>query len=104
MKTMSMVVDIHKKNGKRKHFDVYIGRKIQYHKEFIRDSIWANKSPTLKDYEAWIRLTLWNRLDELKGKVLGCWCTNTRELEPVKCHGQILMKLLKEKEGRKTNA
>lgn len=98
---MSSVVDIHKKKGKRAEFDVYIGRKIRYHDEFIKDSIWANRSPTLKDYEIWIRISLWDRLDELKGKVLGCWCVTTDRLEPVQCHGQILMKLLREKESIK---
>ncbi len=98
---MSEVVDIHKKNGERAHFDVYIGRRIQYHKEFTEDSIWANRSSSLVAYELWIRNLprLWNQLLDLKGKVLGCWCINTKELEPVKCHGQILMKLLIERLG-----
>ena len=96
---MSMVVDIHKKNGKRAHFDVYIGRRIQYHKEFTEDSIWANRSSSLEAYELWIRncVRLSQRLHELEGKILGCWCVNTKELEPVKCHGQILMKILRER-------
>ena len=97
---MSMVVDIHKKNGIRPEFDVYIGRRIQYHKEFTRDSKWANRSPTLAAYEDTIRITdrLWNALDELKGKRLGCWCITTDKIEPLRCHGQVLMKLLREKE------
>jgi hypothetical protein len=94
-----MVVDIHKKNGKRAEFDVYIGRKIRYHKEFVEDSKWRNRSKTLEEYEDWVRQNLWNDLDELKGKTLGCWCVNTRELEPVECHGQVLMRLLLEKEA-----
>ena len=98
---MSEVVDIHKKSGKRKHFDVYIGRRIQYHDEFTEDSKWANRSPTLQAYEEAIRVTerLWDALDELDGKILGCWCVNTREVTPLKCHGQVLMKLLREKKA-----
>ena len=98
-KTMSMVVDIHKKNGKRAKFDVYIGRKIRYHKEFTEDSKWRNRSPTLEAYEDSIRINdrLWNALDELEGKILGCWCVTTEKLEPIECHGQILMKLILEK-------
>ena len=92
-----MVIDIHKKNGIRQDFDIYIGRKIQYHNEFKKDSKWRNRSKTLADYEQWIRNNLWNDLDELKEKRLGCWCITTTELEPVKCHGQILMKLVKER-------
>jgi len=95
---MSEVVDIHKYNGFRPEFDIYIGRSIQYHKEFKKDSKWRNRSKTLKEYEQWVRANLWDDLDELKGKVLGCWCIFTKEIEPVKCHGQILMKLVREKE------
>jgi len=40
-------------------------------------------------------------LDELEGKILGCWCITTNKLEPLKCHGQILMKLLREKKNEK---
>lgn len=95
---MSMVVDIHKKNGKRAEFDVYIGRKIRYHKEFTEDSKWANRSRTLEAYLEHVEQNLWNDLDELKGKILGCWCITTDKLWPLKCHGQILMRLILEKE------
>ena len=95
---MSMVVDIHKKKGKRPEFDIYIGRRIHYHNEFTEDSKWRNRSKTLQEYEDWVRKTLWNDLDELKGNVLGCWCVTTSKTIPLRCHGQILMKLLREKE------
>lgn len=96
---MSMVVDIHKVKGKRPHFDVYIGRRVQYHLEFTEDSKWANRSQSLEAYELWIRncARLWNALDELKGKILGCWCVTTDQLEPLMCHGQVLMKLVQER-------
>ena len=101
---MSSVVDIHMKNGIRPDFDVYIGRRVQYHKEFMTDSIWANRSNSLVAYELWIRHIprLWNQLLDLSGKVLGCWCVTTDKLEPVECHGQVLMKLVREKERYKT--
>ncbi|KAK3096136.1 hypothetical protein FSP39_023615 [Pinctada imbricata] len=35
--------------------------------------------------------TLWDALEEIDGKVLGCWC------RPYKCHGDILFLLLQEK-------
>ena len=100
---MSEVVDIHKRGGKRKHFDVYIGRRIQYHMEFTEDSKWANRSPNLEAYEETIRATdrLWNALDELDGKILGCWCLNTTKTIPRRCHGQVLMFLLAEKKQEK---
>ena len=101
--TTTRVVDIHKKNGVRPHFDVYIGRRVQYHKEFVKDSMWANRSSSLEAYEMWIRYNprLWNRVLDLDGKILGCWCLDTDELEPVQCHGQILMQLIKEKKEMK---
>jgi len=96
---MSEVVDIHLVKGKRPHFDVYIGRRVQYHKIFTKDSKWGNKFYSRLDlYETFVRENLWDDLDELKGKILGCWCVNTKKLEPLSCHGQVLMKLLKEKE------
>ena len=95
---MSMVVDIHKRGGFRPPFDVYIGRRIQYHDEFIKDSKWANRFyDDLEAYETHVREHLWDDLDELDAKVLGCWCVTTKETEPVQCHGQVLMRLLREK-------
>jgi len=95
---MSMVVDIHKVGNIRPSFDVYIGRRIRYHKQFTKDSKWANHFyDDLAGYENHVREHLWADLDELDGKVLGCWCVSTHELEPVQCHGQVLMRLLREK-------
>ena len=64
-------------------------------------SKWANpfkvdknndRRAALENYEAYIRSNthLIKELNELKGKVLGCWCY------PEKCHGDILIKLIKE--------
>lgn len=97
---MSGVVDIHKKKGIRPLYDVYIGRRINrpFIEEFQKDSKWANHFYTdLESYERHVRFYLWEELEELRGKKLGCWCITTKELTPVKCHGQILMKLLREK-------
>ena len=100
------VVDIHKKQGNRPAFDVYIGRAVAY-TEFTEDSQWCNpyrvKNYTtpracLSDYYLYIRGQIANgfNLRELAGKKLGCWCITTDKLEPYKCHGQVLMKLLQE--------
>jgi len=97
---MSEVIDIHKKKGIRPLYDVYIGRRVNrpFIEEFQSDSKWANHFYTDFDgYERHVRFYLWDDLDELEGKKLGCWCITTKELTPVKCHGQILMKLLREK-------
>lgn len=70
---------------------VYIGR----------GSIWGNPFVIGKDgsrdaviaaYERWIRTqpTLLAQLPALKGATLGCYCA------PLRCHGEVLLKLLKE--------
>ena len=100
---MSEVVDIHKKKGITPHFDIYIGRKVRW-VEWTYDSKWGNYYyDDLEGYEKHVRLNLWGDLEELKGKILGCWCVNTKELTPIKCHGQILMKLLREKKCEHLN-
>jgi hypothetical protein len=106
-----IIVNIHKKNGVRPHFDVYIGRATA-HTEFVKDSPWANPyrisqfqypEDCLVAYENHIRLCLADEvhthinIDDLTGKVLGCWCVNATTWDNPKCHGQILMKLWEEK-------
>lgn len=76
---------------KKSHYDIYIGR----------PSIWGNcfeigkdgtREEVIEKYENWIRQQpdLLAKLCSLKGKTLGCWC------KPKKCHGDILIKLVKE--------
>lgn len=91
-----MIVDVHKKGGLRPYFDVYIGRRTR-NTEFKEDSIFCNPYLSLEEYENMARELLWDNLDELKGKTLGCWCITTDKIEPLVCHGQVLMKLLREK-------
>ena len=43
-------------------------------------------------YEVYVRNTLYEDLEELSGKNIGCWCKNS-EL----CHGTVLIKLYQEK-------
>ncbi len=94
---MNSVVDIHKKDGIRPEFDIYIGRRVRW-LDFTSDTKWGNYwGRDLSKYERMARLHLWDDLEELEGKILGCWCITTDKTYPVKCHGQILMKLLREK-------
>lgn len=89
---------------KRDKFDVYIGR----------PSIWGNifshlpgkgdievdsREDAVAMYELYIRgnKELRAQLYNLKGKVLGCWCS------PHECHGEVLRKLLKEMEDDESN-
>jgi hypothetical protein len=48
------VVNIHKKNGIRPDFDVYIGRTVAG-TEFTEDSKWSNPHLPLPTYKAYIR-------------------------------------------------
>ena len=86
---------------------IYIGNKRMTHinkKRYPKqDSIWANPFKTGKDgtrqevlekYRDYIiKKVEQNELDlnQLRGKVLGCWC------KPNKCHGDILNELLSKK-------
>ena len=77
---------------KKEEFDIYIGR----------GSIWGNPFPinehqdrdtVVKKYETYIRsrADLLAQLHTLKGKRLGCYCS------PQACHGDVLVKLIKER-------
>lgn len=98
---MSRVINIHKVNGKRPDYDIYIGRAVKG-TEFFEDSFWANPfNPKmyisiydcLYDYEVYMRKKLKycpEKILEIEGKILGCWC------DPSPCHGHVLLKLLSE--------
>ncbi len=75
-------------------FDVYIGRRIG---AYVL-SKWANpiklghesqRVEVLMQYAAWLKTQqhLMDSVSELRGKVLGCWCS------PKDCHGDILARL-----------
>lgn len=90
----------------------YIGRKgivfVNGQRYPKKDSIWHNpfkidknaedaeeeRNRVLKQYKKYIKRkikeeNLFEELFELEGKTLGCWC------HPDKCHGDILVKLIK---------
>ena len=82
--------------------DIYIGRQIQRGGWSLSQSDWANPF-TIKQcgsaqeaillYEKYIRNErpdLLQRIPDLYGKTLGCWC------KPGPCHGDILVKLFEE--------
>jgi hypothetical protein len=108
------VVNIHKKDLNEAGYHdfkawakvpnhMYIGRNMNFYVPGTYQSKWANpyplskytRSQSMKLYEKYIRESdLYNHLGELKGKVLGCWC------KPLLCHGDILIKLMKEKKKK----
>ncbi len=78
---------------------IYIGRCMNHYVKGTYASKWANpfsvkkygRDGCLKMYEEYIKKSnLYNQLNELKGKTLGCWC------KPFECHGDVLCKLLSE--------
>lgn len=99
------VVRLRRESGKViQDCDVYIGRACYRGGWSLPQSIWYNpysvkqygRDKAVDLYEAYIRnnSVLLGRLEELKGKRLGCWC------EPgERCHGKILINLLREKDG-----
>ena len=79
---------------------IYIGRNMSFYVNGATKSKWQNpysvkkygREQCLVMYKNYIKSgELYNSLDELANKELGCWC------KPEKCHGDILMELLKEK-------
>ena len=105
---MSKVIDVHVKNLRKigyknlKHWlenpnHIYIWRRNVY-VDGTYQSKWHNPFPiknnrekSLDKYKKYIKKNkeLINQLNELDGKILGCWC------KPSPCHGDILVKLLK---------
>jgi len=76
---------------KKEKYDVYIGRPSKWGNPFSIGKD-GSREEVIKKYEEWITngegKYLLNDLHELKGKILGCWCS------PKPCHGDILLKLI----------
>ena len=80
---------------KREPFDVYIGRPSKWGNPFshlsgtLADFKVATRDEAIRAYEKWIvgQADLMADLHELRGKILGCWCS------PKPCHGEVLARL-----------
>jgi hypothetical protein len=91
---------------KTRNNTLYIGRNMVYVKG-ATESKWKNpfsaqkygRDKCLELYEKHIKskLELYDSLEELEGKELGCWC------KPESCHGDILVRLLEEKRNKAIN-
>ena len=75
---------------KRSKFDVYIGRPSKWGNPFSIGKD-GDREEVLYKYKEWIK-TQDLDLNELRDKVLGCWCA------PKKCHGDILRDLIKKED------
>lgn len=72
---------------KRDKYDIYIGRPSKWGNPFVigRD---GTRDQVIEKYEEYLYTSgLISQIGELKGKILGCWCS------PNRCHGDILIKL-----------
>ena len=76
---------------KRHKYDIYIGRGSKWGNPYKIPQD-GDRDTVIQKYEDYIRDRpgLLDSLPELRGKVLGCWC------KPKPCHGDVLIKLLKE--------
>lgn len=90
-------------------YTVYIGRKSRRHhygNPFII-GVHGSRDEVVKMCHSWLRgrayslvepdrrIWILQNLNSLEGEILGCWC------EPLPCHGNVYIQLLKEiKEGK----
>lgn len=97
---MSRVVHIHKEP-----FDVYIGRGSKWGNPYthIKDRVTQatfivdSREEAISKYREYLLNSpeLMASLDELEGKVLGCWCS------PKSCHGDVILELLSQRRALK---
>ncbi len=86
-------------------YDIYIGRGSKWgcpytiikDRPTLASEIVDSKEEALSKYKEYVLTSpeLMESLDELEGKVLGCFC------KPEKCHGDILLELLTKKKLQK---
>lgn len=76
---------------KKEAYDVYIGRPSKWGNPY-KIGPDGTRAEVIAKYEEHVRtsIILMRALPELRGKTLGCWCP------PKPCHGDVLLKLLKE--------
>lgn len=83
---------------KKEKFDIYIGRGGKWGNPFshLEDTIAefkvSSREEAISKYREWIKTQpdLLKAIPELRNKRLGCWCN------PLPCHGDILVELVKE--------
>ena len=80
---------------KKDQYDVYIGRPSKWGNPYTHLDTSVNskfkvdtRDDAIAKYEEYLlnNKELMNSLEELRGKVLGCWC------KPKSCHGDILLR------------
>lgn len=78
-------------NCRDEPFDILIDRTTKWGNPF-KIGIDGSRKEVIEKYRKYIinNKELLNSLEELRGKVLGCWC------KPHSCHGDILVDLLEQ--------
>jgi hypothetical protein len=73
---------------KKSSYDVFIARPSKWGNPFVIGQD-GSRAEVIEKYERWIlsQPVLLSALPELRGKVLGCWCS------PKACHGDVLARL-----------
>lgn len=79
-------------NLKKQKYDVYIGRGSKWGNPFpMKNYSQEERDRVCNEYEEWFWTTdLPNQINELKDKILGCYC------KPKRCHGDFLARLANE--------
>jgi hypothetical protein len=92
-------------HSKKDNFDVYIGRPSKWGNPFTHKQdgktlakyLVNSRKEAVDAYRKWITegegQHLLADLEELHGKVLGCWC------KPKACHGDVLLELINARFG-----
>ena len=86
-------------NKYKESYDIYIGRGSKCGNPFTHiadkktkaEFVVSSRDEAIESYRDWLlkQPQLLNDLHELKGKTFGCFC------KPKKCHGDVLVELLK---------
>lgn len=76
-------------NLRKERYDVYIGRGSKWGNPF-RIGVDGDREGVIRKYRDYVlkKPELLSSLEELRGKVLGCFC------KPKPCHGDVLVELL----------
>lgn len=94
---------------RKEAYDIYIGRPSKWQNPYthIKDRktlaqfIVKDRKEALEKYRQYLDESgLINDIEELRGKILGCWCCDTKSdglKKNIKCHGEILCNILNRK-------
>lgn len=101
---------------KKFEHDIYIGRPSKWANPYTHKDLEKTKAKfqvssrkeAIEQYEKYLNESgLINDIEELRGKILGCWCCNfpcDGSEKTFVCHGQVISKILNEKIKPKQNS